>query len=111
MIVDVNENHFRNYIINSSRKLILVYYYATWSRECEEFNPVIESISRKYALLLDVLKVNIDVEKNLVQWGNVRSVPTLFVFKTGNDQPVDKATGYVTEENLEFVIEKYLGRI
>ena len=110
MIVDVNENHFRNYIINSSRQLILVYYYATWSRECEELTPIVESISRKYPLLLDVLKVNIDVEKNLVHWGGVKSVPTLYLFKTGNDQPIDRVIGYIREEDLEMGIERHLGR-
>lgn len=110
MIVDVHENQFRNYIINSSRKLILVYYYATWSRESEEMYTVIEQISRKYTLLVDVLKVNIDVEKGLVRYGNVQKAPTLFIFKTGNDQPVDKAVGYVGQNELENVIEKYLGR-
>jgi thioredoxin-like negative regulator of GroEL len=110
MIVSVNENHFREYIIHSSRKLIIAIFYAAWSKESEEMLKVVESISRKYTLLVDVLKVDVDVEKKLAMMGGVQTVPTTFIFNTGNDQPIAGFTGFVAENDLCVAIEKFLGR-
>ena len=59
---------------------MLVDWWAPWCGPCRVFGPVFEKASEKHA---DIVfgKINTDEQKDLAQAFNIRSIPTLFIFR------------------------------
>ena len=58
---------------------------------CRMLAPVIEQLDERYAGKVAVAKVNIDEEMELAARYQVRSIPTVMIFKNG--KPVDTIVG------------------
>ena len=72
-----------NEIINSERP-VLVDFYAEWCGPCKALSPVLEQIKDEYKDRADVIKIDIDENHELASKYNIRSVPTIMIFKNGN---------------------------
>ncbi len=84
----------------------LVDFWATWSRPCKMFAPVLEELAADYEGKADILKLDVDENPSTAAKYEVMSIPTLIVFKDG--QPVDKVVGFQPKENLAEVLDKHL---
>ena len=69
-------------IINES-KPTLVDFFATWCGPCRMQAPVLEEVKSKAGDKANVIKIDIDKNQELAARYNVRSVPTLIIFKNG----------------------------
>ncbi|WP_437592519.1 thioredoxin [Sorangium sp. So ce1000] len=63
-----------------SNGIVLIDWWAPWCGPCRVFGPVFEKASEKHA---DIVfgKINTDEQKDLAQAFNIRSIPTLFIFR------------------------------
>ncbi|CCH99459.1 Thioredoxin-1 (modular protein) [Microcystis aeruginosa PCC 9717] len=90
-----------------SNTFVLVEFYAPWCGPCRMVAPVVDEIAEQYAGRVKVVKVNADENPRTVSQYNIRSVPTLILFKKG--QKVDQIIGAVPKATLVDFIEKHLG--
>ncbi|RPH51406.1 MAG: thioredoxin [Planctomycetota bacterium] len=64
---------------------VLVDFHATWCGPCKVLAPVVEEIARERKGALKVVKVDVDAASATAARFEVRSVPTLIVFRDGKE--------------------------
>lgn len=80
-------------------KPTLVDFFATWCGPCKMQSPILEQVKAKVGEKANIVKVDIDANRELAAQYNVQSVPTLILFKAG--QPVWRAVGVQQGAALE----------
>ena len=100
MINLTNENFEKEVI--SSKKPILVDFWASWCGPCQMIAPIVEEISNELSERIEVGKINVDEQPEIAIKYDVMSIPTLILFKDGN--VVNTIIGYHSkEEILDFI--------
>ncbi len=79
-VVKVSIENFEE--IRSSKKTVLLDFYADWCGPCRMVSPIVDEIARENPQYL-VGKVNVDDEPELSQQFGVSSIPMLAVLKNG----------------------------
>ncbi len=82
---------------------VLVDYWAPWCGPCRQFAPVFESMSESHPGVV-FAKVNTEEEQEIAGHFQIRSIPTLMVFR--EQVVVFSQPGAVPPAGLESVIEK-----
>ena len=86
--------------------LFLVDFSAPWCAPCRALEPVIEKITEKYKNRASVLEINIDEQRELASSFNVQSIPTLMIFKDGEE--IERFIGLQSEKLLCSHLDKAL---
>lgn len=82
--------------------LVLVDFYATWCGPCRMISPIIDEISKEKKELT-IIKVDVDKFPNLASKYGIMSIPTLMVFKKGQD--VKTSVGYLEKTGIEDLLK------
>ena len=89
----------------AENKLVLVDFWAPWCSPCKTLTPILETIAQTYKEL-KVLKHNIDDFPNVATAENIRSIPTLYLYKEGKQ--VETIIGAQPEAQIVNIIKKHL---
>ncbi len=73
-------------------------FWAGWCGPCLMIGPFVEELATELAGRVRVAKLNIDENPLTAQRFNVRSIPTMILFKNGRE--VDRITGAVPKEAM-----------
>ena len=103
MTTSVNNETFANEVLEQ-KKLVLVDFGAEWCGPCTQIAPTLEELAEKYSENLAVCKVDVDANRELALQYNVRSIPSLMIFKNG--EMVDSLIGAVSLEELEDLVTR-----
>lgn len=69
--------------VTQSKTPVLVDFFAAWCGPCRQMSPVLDEISKEFDGKVKVVKMDIDESPATPSAFNVRSIPTLVVFKDG----------------------------
>lgn len=105
MVQQLTTDNFDDIVLGSDQP-VLVDFYAEWCGPCKAAAPIIEEIADDYADKLTVGKVDIDAQPELTQRYNVMSIPTVLIFKDGEE--VERKIGFGGRAGYEELIKKVL---
>lgn len=67
--------------IVSSKKPVLIDFFAEWCGPCKTLGPILKDVAHEMSEEVRVIKIDIDKNPTLARTLNVRSVPTLMIYK------------------------------
>lgn len=92
-----------NSIINDT-KPVVVDFHALWCGPCKVQSPILKEIAGELGEHVRVIKIDIDQNQELANRFQIRSVPTLMIFKNG--EIMYKQSGVHTKQQLMNVLQK-----
>jgi thioredoxin 1 len=104
-IINTTDSNFET-DINIAGKLVLVDLWAEWCGPCKMMEPVLEEIINEKGDSIQLVKINIDENRETPVKYRVMSIPTLLFFKDGKE--VDRVEGRVPKNKLQKVIDNNL---
>lgn len=96
-VLEVNATNFDAEVLQSGTP-VLVDFWAPWCGPCKALAPTLDAVSQELAGKVKVVKVNVDENQQLAVRYQVQSIPTLIIFKGG--QQVDRIVGLVPRDEL-----------
>ncbi len=107
LVNEVNDTNFEAEVLKSSQP-VLVDFWAEWCGPCKRIAPTIEAIAEKYQGRAKVVKLNVDENGSRPSGLGVRGIPTLILFRDGNE--VERIVGAPpnAKEFLSELLDKHL---
>ncbi|MCU7960190.1 MAG: thioredoxin [gamma proteobacterium symbiont of Bathyaustriella thionipta] len=79
-VVELNKDNFEDIVSNND--FVIIDYWAPWCGPCRGFAPVYEKVSEDHEDIV-FAKVNTEDEQEIGAQFQIRSIPTLMIFREG----------------------------
>ena len=84
-VIDASDAGFETDVLGSQTP-VLVDFWADWCVPCHMVSPIVEEIGRENTSTLKVMKMNVDDNPDTAKRYGVMSIPTLILFKDGQEK-------------------------
>lgn len=99
MVKTITSQNFEEVL--KSEKPILLDFWATWCGPCMRQGPIVEALAEEG---YNVGKIDVDQEMGLAQQFRVMNIPTLLIFKDG--QETHRLVGLTSKEDLKKLLDE-----
>jgi len=106
-ISNVSDSTFQSEVIEASKaQPVMVDFWAEWCGPCHALAPTVAEIAQDYSGKLKVVKLNVDENMSSAGRFNIRGIPTLLIFKSG--QVAEQIVGAVPKEQITKVLARHV---
>jgi len=102
----LTQDTFAKTLTDAGAQPVMIDFYAEWCGPCKMAAPVIEELVTEYDGKAVIAKVDVDAENKLAQDHKVMSIPTVIMFKNGEE--VDRMTGFAGKEGYVKMLDAAL---
>lgn len=102
-IREINDNNFDSDVLGADGH-ILVDFWAPWCGPCKMQTPILEKIADAEDINVIIAKINTDESPNTAQKMGISSIPTLILFKAGEE--IERFVGVQPESVLKEKLTK-----
>ena len=81
-IQQISDATFEEDVVKA-RRPVLIDFWAEWCGPCKAIAPMLNELAEEYRDKVTIVKLNVDENPKISQRFNVRSIPTLILFKNG----------------------------
>ena len=100
------ENFQQGVIENSEQVPVVVDFWADWCQPCKILMPILDKLVQEFDGGFVLAKVDSDAQQELSARYNVRSIPSVKIFRNG--EVVDEFTGVQPEDSIRSLIERHV---
>jgi thioredoxin 1 len=104
-IVELTDANFETEVLKSDVP-VLVDFWAVWCGPCRAIAPTVEALAKDYKGKVKFGKMNVDDHPDTPGRYGIMSIPTLLVFKGGNQ--VGQIIGAVPRPKIETELKRHL---
>ena len=104
-IITATSQNFPTEVLSSTQP-VLVDFWAEWCGPCKMLGPVLDELATEYTGKARIAKVNIDDHQDLAAQFGIRAIPTLLLFKGG--QEIARFNGAAPKSKLKAWLEDAL---
>ena len=104
-IGDVTDDGFQTTVLEADTP-VLVDFWAEWCVPCKTLVPVLEAMAGQFNGRLKVGKLNVEENDKAPFDYNIRTLPTLLLFKGG--KVTEQYVGLISKENLQKLLEPHV---
>ena len=94
----VDAQSFQQFLLNSDLPLV-VDFWAPWCGPCKQMAPAFEEAAVAMPLKAQFLKVNTEEHQQLGGQYNIRSIPTMVIFKNGKE--LERLSGALSAQRIQ----------
>mgnify|MGYP000651614150 CR=1 FL=1 len=103
-VYNLNQNNFSRFLEKNTLPIV-VDFWASWCGPCKMMAPVFEKVATAMSHQAFFFKVNTEEQQALSAQFEIRSIPTLILFKQGRE--VDRQAGAMDEGRLSQWVKYY----
>jgi len=104
-ITQVTDSTFEAEVLKSTIP-VLVDFWAEWCGPCRMVAPVVEEVAKQYEGKVKVAKVDVDQNQRVATQFQIRSIPSLYIFKNG--KVAGQIVGAVPKQQITSALDKIL---
>ena len=104
-ILTLTNSNYLSKLLKSD-KPVLVKFWASWCRPCRTMTPKFHAAAKTFKGKVTFAQVNVDEQKQVAQRYQVRSLPTIILFK--KDKIINKTVGSLSQKQIETFVKNSL---